>query len=128
MSHANVEVVQRIYDAFERRDLGVVVDLITPDIEIVQSEEIPWGGTYRGQDEMWDFFGKLLKNITSKVTVERFIDAGDDVVAIGWTRGTINETGRPFDVPVAHLWHLRDGRAARVMFCIDNPTMRAALG
>jgi hypothetical protein len=28
---------------------------------------------------------------------------------------------------VAHLWHLRDGKVQRIHFCIDNPTMHAAL-
>jgi ketosteroid isomerase-like protein len=70
---------------------------------------------------------KLTGTITSVVTVERYIDAGDTVIAIGWTRGKVNATGARFEVPVAHVWRIQDGLAADVQFCIDNPTMRIAL-
>jgi ketosteroid isomerase-like protein len=49
------------------------------------------------------------------------------VVAIGWTKGTVNTTGAPYRVPIAHLWTVRDGQIARVQFCIDNPMMLEAL-
>lgn len=123
----NAEVVRRIYEALERRDVPAAIALFAPAIEIVQSEEVPWGGTYRGHEGMMQFFAKLIQHITSAVEVERYIDAGAQVVAIGRTRGTVNATGAAFDVPIAHVWTVEDGRATHVRYCIDNPTMRAAL-
>ena len=49
-------------------------------------------------------------------------------LGIGRTRGTTSAGGNAFDVPIAHVWQLRDGLVASVRFYIDNPTMRAALG
>lgn len=126
-ARANVEVVRRVYDSFKSGDLAGAFAAIAPDVEITQSEEVPWGGTYSGHDGAAAFFAKLYGAVTSALTFERFIDAGDRVVAIGWSRGTVNATGRAFDVPIAHVWQLRDGLVVRVAFCIDNPTMRAAL-
>ena len=123
----NVALVRSIYDAFARRDIPTVLALFADDIAIDQSREVPWGGSYRGREEAMQFFAGLIQHITSKVALERFIDAGTDVVAIGRTQGTVNASGRAFDVPVAHLWHLREGKVQRIHFCIDNPTMRAAL-
>lgn len=123
----NVEIVQQVYEAFRRRDIAEVFSLLAPDVAIYQSHEIPWGGSYQGHEEAAAFFGKLAQTITSAVTLERFVDAGDHVVAIGHTRGTMNVGGKAFDVPIAHVWHLRDGLVAGVQFYIDNPTMRAAL-
>jgi hypothetical protein len=56
------------------------------------------------------------------------ISAGDHVVAVGWTHGTVNATGAAYNVPIAHVWKLRDGRVAEVRFCIDHAAMFAALG
>jgi hypothetical protein len=90
-------------------------------------ERDSWGGRYEGHAEAAAFFGKLTRTITSAVTLDRFVDAGDQVVAIGHTRGTVNDTGKAFDVPVAHVWTLRDGVVTRIEYYIDDPTMLAAL-
>lgn len=127
VARENVALVKRAYDAFGRRDLRTVLDLFHPEVELRQAREIPWGGGYVGHSEAAAFFGNLVRTITSTVTLERFIDAGDHVVAIGRTRGTVNATGKEFDVPVAHVWTIRDGLVTRVEYYIDDPTMLAAL-
>jgi ketosteroid isomerase-like protein len=124
---ANVGIVARVYDAFRTRNLPEVFGLLDPDIEIYQASEVPWGGVYRGHEGVGQFFAKLTGKITSTVTVERYIDAGDQVVALGRTSGTTNDGGRHFDVRIAHVWTLRDGRVSRVEYYIDDPTMLAAL-
>ena len=124
---SNVAVIERLYDAFRRRDIPAVLALFADDVEIRQSSAVPWGGTHRGHDGAVTFFSKLTGTITSTVTIERFLDAGDHVVVIGSTRGTVNGSGAAFDVPVAHVWTLRDGKVARVQYFIDDPTMLAAL-
>jgi ketosteroid isomerase-like protein len=127
MFRSNVEVVRYIYDAFRRRDLPAALEFVAPDIEIYQSSEVPWGGEYRGREGMQALMSKLVTNVQSAVSLERFIDAGDDIVAIGRTEGTALATGEAFVVPVAHVWTLREGLAVRVRYFIDNPTMLAAL-
>lgn len=127
-ARSNVELVKKVYDAFARRDMAAIFNLFARDIELVQSIEVPWGGVYRGHEQAAQFFAGLVQHITSRVVFERFIDAGDHVVAIGRTQGTVNATQSRFDVPIAHVWELRDGQVWRVLFCIDNPTMLTALG
>lgn len=97
------------------------------DIEIVQSPELPWGGHYRGHDGAWQFFITLTTHLNSTIEIERLLRAGDVVVAVGWTNGNVNATGATYRVPIAHVWTIRDGQVAHVHFCIDNPTMLAAL-
>lgn len=124
---ANVEVVQRVYEAFGRRDLAAVFGLLAVEVEIVQSPEVPWGGRYRGHDEARGFFAKLTGAINSTLVLDRFIDAGDEVVAIGRTQGIDRSGDHRYDVPIAHVWTIRGGQVVRAQFCIDNPTMLAAL-
>ena len=123
----NADVVRRIYEALQQRDVPAALALFAPDIVMEQSEEVPWGGRYVGHEGAMQFFAALVQRSTSVVTVERFVDAGEHVVAIGWTRGTLNATGAAFEVPIAHVWTIRDGKAVHVRYCIDHPTMRAAL-
>ena len=121
------QTVKELYDAFGRRDLPKVFSLLSPDIEIVQSEELPWGGVYRGHDGARQFFGKLGSHINSTLDLERLIGAGDHVVAIGWTHGTVNATGANYRVPIAHVWLVRDGLVMQTQFFIEHPIMLEAL-
>lgn len=120
-----VEVVQRLYASMLRRDAAALLGLLSPDVVLEQSPEVPWGGRYEGHDGARAFFAKLGGAIRSTPVVERLVDAGDRVVAIGRTQGT-SVGGEAFDVPFAHVWELRDGLVASARFYIDNPTMLAA--
>lgn len=125
---ANVEVVKQVYAAFTRRDLAAALALFAPEVQIDQSTEVPWGGHYEGQAGLQQCFARLMQALDSTLALERFIDAGEHVVALGRTRGTERAHGRRYDVPIAHVWQVRDGLVRRVHYFIDNPTMLAALG
>jgi uncharacterized protein len=122
-----MQTVQELYDAFARRDFLEVFGLLSPDIEILQSQELPWGGLYRGHDGARQLFAKLGSHINSTLDIERLIDAEEHVVAIGWTHGTVNATGASYRVPIAHVWRVRDGLVIQTQFFIDNPNMLEAL-
>jgi hypothetical protein len=123
-----VRIVEEVYDAFRRRDMPKIFSLLSPEIEIAQSEELPWGGLYRGHEGARQFFGKLGTHLSSTLAVERLISAADQVVAIGWTEGTVDATGAYYRVPIAHIWRVRDGLVVNTQFIIDHPLMLAALG
>lgn len=124
---AHLQIVEALYEGFRRRDLPVVFGLLSTDVEIVQSDMLPWGGCYRGHEGARRFFGQLGSHINSTLTIERLIDSGDHVAAVGWTEGTVNATGVAYRVPIVHLWQIRDGRITRAQFFIDHPKMLEAL-
>jgi len=124
---AAVRVVEALYEGFRRRDMATIFGLLADDVEFEQSQALPWGGSYRGHEGVRQFFGQLGSRVNSTLALERFIDAGDHVAAIGWTEGTVNATGARYRVPVVHLWQVRDGRIARAQFHIENAAMLAAL-
>jgi ketosteroid isomerase-like protein len=127
VSAANIEFMKRLYAAFARRDVPAIFAALAPEVEVLQSPELPWGGVYQGRDEFRQFFGKLTQHINSNLVFERFLDAGDHVVAIGRTHGTVNANGQAFDMPAVHVWQLRDEQVVRFQPYIDVPTMQAAL-
>ena len=121
-------VVRDVYAAFERRDVPRLLELFDPEIVVTQSEEVPWGGTYRGHEAVLEFFGRLGARIQTNVEIDRLIVAGDTVVENGRTCGHAVESGRRFAIDETHVWRVRDGRVVRMEAYVDNAAMLAALG
>jgi hypothetical protein len=96
-------------------------------VEFRQTQLLPWGGCFRGHDGAREFFERLRNAIESAVTVERFIEAGDHVAVTGRTRGHTRSGRSAFEVAIAHVWTVRDGRVSRFEAYIETPAMPAAL-
>jgi ketosteroid isomerase-like protein len=109
MNLTPTNTVTAAYEAFGRRDIPKIFALFAPDIEIIQSEELPWGGRFQGHEGARQFFSKLTAWLNSTLEIERLISSGDHVVAVGWTTGKVNASGASYRVPVAHVWKVRDG-------------------
>jgi ketosteroid isomerase-like protein len=124
----DIEKVEELYGAHEKRDVGSMLLLLSKDIELVHSAELPWGGIYRGHDGFRQLLSTVEEHVHARVLIERLIDAGDKVVAVGRTVGKTRATRLEFDVPVVHVWTFHDGLATRFESYIDNPTMLAVLG
>lgn len=122
-----IDVVRRMYDCLAAVDLDTILEIASPDIEVVQTDELPWGGHFRGHDGLGEFFLKLVGTITSAVTHDDLFAAGDRVVQVGRTAGHVNATGAPFDIREVHVWRVADGRITRFEAYIDTPAMLTAL-
>jgi ketosteroid isomerase-like protein len=129
MPHQNVEIIQQLYAAFFRQDAATILALTAPDIQIEQSSELPWGGSFRGHAGLQEFFTRLRAHLENRaLPIERYLDAGNHVVAIGRTQGLVRVNGKTFDVPLVHVWEVREGKAVSFRPFIDHPTMRECLG
>lgn len=120
-------VVKRLYQSFESHDVSGALECFAHDIEINQSEELPWGGSHRGIEGAATFFSVLTSHIATKVTVDRFTVAGDSVVETGRTAGSAVATGRGFSIPETHVFKVRDGKIVRMDAYVDNEAMLAAI-
>ena len=107
--------------------MPAVFKLFSTGIEIVQTDRLPWGGTFQGHDGARRFLTGLTSQVNSSLRIDRFITCGDDILAIGWTRGKVNTTGATYRAPIVHIWRVRDGKATRVQFFVDSPLILAAL-
>lgn len=124
----DIEKVEELYAAFQKRDLRSMLQVLDKDIELVFSAELPWGGVYRGHGRAGEVMNAVAEHLDARVVIERLIDAGDKVVAVGRTVGKTRRTQLEFDVPVVHVWTFHDGLATRFEGYLDNPTMLAVLG
>ena len=128
MSQEDVAVVQSAYEAFRRGDVQAIFALLHPEIELYQSEWVPWGGKYKGHEEAGYFFSNLTETIESRVDPDQFIDDEEGhVVAVGHTRGSVRTTRREFEVPIVHVWTIREGKALKFEAYIATFQMRVAL-
>jgi ketosteroid isomerase-like protein len=127
MPTENEELVLNIYDAYARRDAVAALSRFSPEVEFVQTDLLPWGGTYRGIEGAQASLAKLLAHVDSRVEVEEMISSGDHVVIIGRTRGTARASGASFDIRAVHVWKVVNGSILRFEAYIDTPAMLLAL-
>lgn len=121
------ELIRNVYDAYARRDVVAALSRFSPEVEFIQTDLLPWGGSYQGIEGAKSSLGKLMAHVDSRVEIEETFSAGDHVVVIGRTRGTVRATGAAFDVRVAHVWTVIDGSIRRFEAYIDTPAMLSAL-
>lgn len=124
----NVDLIRSVYEAYQRRDFAYVFSRIGPDPEIVQTTELPWGGVHRGVEGAQAFFAKIAEHVDALPQAETFIPAGDDVAVVGRLKGKAKKTGAEIDIPIVHVWTVRDGKFVKFQAWIDTPAMREAVG
>ncbi len=122
MTEQNVEFVNGIYDAFARGDVPAVLGAFADDIEWFEAEGMPYGGLHRGPDAVAQrVFGPITEDVEGfAVTPEELIGSGATVAAVVRYTGTGKATGKALDVPVVHVWDIRDGKLARFRQFIDT--------
>ena len=52
--------------------------------------------------------------------VDKFLDAGSEIVVLGRYRGVARETGKELDAPFVHVWTVEDGKAVRFRQFLDT--------
>jgi ketosteroid isomerase-like protein len=109
------EIVKGLYEAFARGDVPSVLGGFAPDIEWHEADGMPYGGVYRGAEAIAEnVFGPISTDVEGFAIVpEQLIANGDTVAAVVRYTGTGKATGKPLDLPVVHVWDIRDGKIAR---------------
>ena len=122
MSQENVEVVRAIYGALAAKRWPP--DLIAADIEYVNPPYAVEAGTRRGVAALAGVF-EVYPDF--RVEVDRYIDAGENVVVIGIARGT-GASGITIQWRQGYIWTIRDGKAIRFRWFNDPREALQAAG
>jgi ketosteroid isomerase-like protein len=125
---ANVEIVRRIYAAWEEGS-PLESGLLAPDIEWVNPPEAIELGTRKGI-EAFDGAARSVADSFegARVEFEEFIDAGDKVVVIGTLHGSGRGSGAEVHRRQGYVWTIRDGKAVRFEWFNDHADALAAAG
>jgi hypothetical protein len=47
---SNIDIIKSLYQTFERGDISSVLNILDPNVEWIESEGIPYGGTFIGHE------------------------------------------------------------------------------
>ena len=122
MGEQSVEVVRAAYDALGRGDMAGVLGAMADDIKWHQAEGGPYGGVYHGGEAVaQNVFGPLLQDIPNfAATPEEFIASGDTVAVVARYTGTGKGSGKELNLPVVHVWDVRNGKLAQFRQFMDT--------
>jgi len=122
----SVELVKDTYEAFGRGDVPAVLGAMAADIAWHEAAGMPYGGVYHGGDAVaQNVFGPISQDVVGfAVTPEEFIASGDAVAAVVRYTGTGRATGKKLDIPVVHVWNVRDGKLQQFRQFIDTVKFR----
>lgn len=123
MAKENKQIVCEFYEAANNRDALALSELIDEQIEIYQSELLPWGGRFQGHPGFMAYAFKMLQNIESKAKLEEVIEAGDRVVARGLTEGQVKSNEKTFEIRFVHVWTIKNRKLWRFEVYVDTPEM-----
>jgi uncharacterized protein len=118
VSRENVELVQRVWEAWDRGDMSSVFELYADDIEwtmypgLTLPEDVE---TRRGHDAVKRYHRELFEVWGEySASAEQIEDLGEQVLVRVKVSGVSKIAGAPGDITVWHLWDVRDGKVARV--------------
>ena len=110
MSRENVELLERAYDAFNRRDLDAFLALMDSDVELIPFERaLEGGGAYRGHNGVKSWWNDAFAVLPEfRVEPQEIQDHGEWTLARGLLRGQGAGSGAGFERVVWHLARWRD--------------------
>ena len=125
----NIEVMKQAYAAFNSGDISKVLGMFGDDIVFKWPpvEGVGWTKTWRGKDELDQFFEELgAAEDVEEAAPEQFIAQGDKVVVPFLFRSRVKATGRPNNVRVVQVFTLRDGNIQEVDSFLDTAALSEA--
>jgi ketosteroid isomerase-like protein len=116
MSEESVELVRRVFEAYNSGDIGRIVAMTDPEFEgEIPPELSAEPDTYRGHDGIRRYFESFQDAMQEiRFHPERIWDAGDSAVVILRLTAKGRQTAIPVEQRLALAWTFRDGRALRV--------------
>jgi len=130
MSQENVELVREAFEAFNRGDLEEALERMHPDIEWRTLDAFPDAGTYRGREEVQEFWHTWRETFRGfRLHLQECVPIGErHVLATFRVSGKGAESGVGVESPtVFQLGEIRDRHVIWVgMFSTDGEALEAA--
>ena len=128
MSRENVEMVERFWELYNRREIDAWVGMLAPDLEWHVDPQDPDTTVHRGPETVKRYGLSWAEMMDATVEVRQVFEAGDQIVA--WTRVESRGglSGVPASQNLAFIFKLRDGLITRVQETQDKREALKAVG
>jgi ketosteroid isomerase-like protein len=127
VSGPTADLVARVFDAMNRRDVDAMSDLLTADAEWHSDPRLPGAEVHVGREAilafLWDFLEQWQEY---RLSAERVECRGDNVLVLAnvHMRGMVSQVES--DGKIAYLLTLRKGRIARGEALVHQDGARSA--
>jgi ketosteroid isomerase-like protein len=128
VSQANVEIVRRGWEAFNRGDPAFLADF-AEDAEFEEDSAFPEAGVFRGTEEIVAYIRGFQEHMRDhRLDVEEVHDLGDQVLVLLHETARGVSSGVDVDQHPAFLFRFRDGRIVRIRAYLDRAEALKAVG
>ena len=124
----NVQTVKDFFAAIGRGDREALLALVAEDIEwIIPGEDWPLAGTHRGHAGLADLVKSQSE--TTKISLSKlreFVAQGDRVLVVGFARGKVKATNKPFEDDWIFAITVRDRKLTSIREYVDTQALARA--
>jgi ketosteroid isomerase-like protein len=114
VSIENVQIIRRLVEAFNDRDLEAMFAVMDPQAELYPLRAQLEGKAYVGHDGLREMLADFDQDWDLvKMDPHDFREADDSVVVLGRLHGRGRASGVELDVPMGFVWTLREGKVVR---------------
>jgi ketosteroid isomerase-like protein len=124
MSQENINIINKIYDAFNQRDYETVLKSFDSAFEWVAADSSPLAdrSPYHGLDEVQEgVFNRIAAGFERlTVRIDEIFEAEDKAVVLGYYDGISTSNGKHFQAQVAHIWTIANDKAVKFQQYVDT--------
>ena len=116
MSQGNVEIITRMYRAWNSGDMDALTDVFDAEVEVRPALSTFLASTvYRGHDGVAAWYAETYEP-WAEMTAEpqRFVDAGERTVVVVGLRARVPGGEVDLDAEIAHVVTIRDDRIVKL--------------
>lgn len=121
----NIELVKQLYNAFSKKDINAILNLLSDDIEWGEPENPynPAGGTRRGHAGFleWLNIGKNAEDILI-LQPKNFLYNNNYVAVIGYMKCKAKPTGKIYESDFVHFVVIKNGKICKFQEFFDTYT------
>jgi ketosteroid isomerase-like protein len=117
MSEENVDIIRRAWEAYERRDVEAVLEVLDPDVELFPARAVLEGMPYCGHEGFKKFLEDMMEDWEEFETkAEEFRQLDDGRVLVVGRFSATGKSGVELDAPAAWTCEVEGGKIVRVRF------------
>ncbi len=108
--HPNVDLLRRGYEAFSTGDMDTLSTLFADDIEWHVPGRSPLSGDYKGKEQVFGFFGKVMELSGGTFSLSLHDILANDTHGVVLHTATGSRNGKNLSARNMDVFHLRDGK------------------